>query len=267
MPDPRPLDEPRARPRLDRPIGEVGVLAAEPERLVEAAEPLEQGPRIGDVAGLEPPGGLRHLLRPREPGQQVELVGVGLGSPLEEPALPRRRPDHRLEPARLRAAVVVGERDQRRLGRPPAEVSLRGRAGDAGEGELAQPQARRGAGERRFGVAVADHDHLEALAGDRLHRERLECEGEPRLPSPGRDDDGDLGVEPRRPGRRRRHSTSARGVSVAPRPASESSSVIRICGNSRSTSRGESVPAPKCWVDSAPQATPKAMHSRGEAPS
>src|SRR5947207_5715069 len=35
----------------------------------------------------------------------------------------------------------------------------------------------------------------------------------------------------------------------------------------RCTSPGSSVPAPRCWVDSAPQATPWARHSRGEAPS
>ena len=96
------------------------------------------------------------------------------------------------EPAGGGAAVVVGERDQRRLGRAPAEVALRGRPGDPGQGQVADAELRRGDRERLAGVGVADDDDLEPvrleLAGERLERER-----EPRLPPAGGDDHRNLG--------------------------------------------------------------------------
>src|SRR4051794_7287992 len=51
---------------------EVGVLARRvPVGLVEAVQLLEQGPRVGDVAGLEPRAGPSRRLRPRKSRQQV----------------------------------------------------------------------------------------------------------------------------------------------------------------------------------------------------
>ena len=44
--------------------------------------------------------------------------------------------------------------------------------------------------------------------------------------------------------------------SAQPTPAGTSSSRTSTRGRSRSTSFGSRLPAPKCWVDSAPQATP-----------
>ena len=59
--------------------------------------------------------------------------------------------------------------------------------------------------------------------------------------------------------------TAARVETAQGTPAGTSSSRTSTRPSRRSTSRRSSVPAPKCWVDSAPQATPKARHSFGLA--
>ncbi len=95
---------------------EVGVLAPEGERLVEAAEPLDQRPRHRQVAGRVPAVRAVDLHRAGEAVVEVGLVGVGLGAALEDDVVSgqlRVGVGQRREPARRRAAVVVGEGDER----------------------------------------------------------------------------------------------------------------------------------------------------------
>ena len=85
------------------------------------------------------------------------LVGIGGRAALQDRVPARRRRSSAVEPAGSGPAVVVGERDQRRVGRPPAEVALGGRPGDARPGRgSARPGPRAGArmagrGRRRRG--------------------------------------------------------------------------------------------------------------------
>src|SRR3954465_2343813 len=99
------------RPRLEGPPGEVGVLAAGRRvTLVEAAEPLEQVARVGDVAGLVPGPGGRDLDRAGEEADPAPLARDRLGSTLQHNAGVRHGcGTEALEPAHAGFAVVVGE--------------------------------------------------------------------------------------------------------------------------------------------------------------
>ncbi len=154
------------------------------------------------------PVGRRDVDAARQPVQELALVGVGGRAALQERARPVGGGQQRVEPAGSGPAVVVGERDQRCVGRAPAEVALRGRAGDARQPQKAHGQPLGRAGEGPAGVGVADHDHLEA-PGIELAGERLEREGEPRLPGAGGDHHRYLG-------RRRAHSAANLLLGIPP---------------------------------------------------
>ena len=99
--------------------------------LVEAAEPLEQRPRVEDVAGLgERPGRVDRQRATCGAAKTSCSNGSGRVRALDAPARgavarPRRA---RVEPVRLGPAVVVGEGDERRRAPPPADVALARRA-------------------------------------------------------------------------------------------------------------------------------------------
>ena len=122
--------------------GEVGVLAGgDGQGVVEAAQLLEQGERVDDVAGLAPGVGRVDALGQHVGGaeEQVALVGVGLGGALDDRAGRGPGGAHGVgHPVAGRAAVVVGEGHQRGARGAPARVALGGGAGPGGEAHVAK---------------------------------------------------------------------------------------------------------------------------------
>ena len=173
---------------LDRAQAEVGVLAAV-EALVEAAEPLEQRARVGDVAGLVPgrraarssawsPG--RAAARAR-PGP-ARCAPAGLGSPSSPAASSRRSSQsgagRQSSSVKATSGAVAARQPTLRLAAAPES------GGDRQEADR-QPVRR---ARCRPVVLGADDDDLEPLARQRLARQRLEREGQASLAARGRDD-------------------------------------------------------------------------------
>jgi hypothetical protein len=156
-----------------------------------AGSRLEHRARVEDVAGLGEAArrvdGDRARVRA---GERAALLGVGRRGALDDRAgvLARGR-EQRVEPRRLRAAVVVGEGDQRRPRRPPSEVALARRAALPGRDAQLPRQHRM----RQLVLVVVHDDHLEALARKRLRGERVEQPREADAPRVRGHDDADLG--------------------------------------------------------------------------
>jgi hypothetical protein len=184
----------------DRAPAEIRVLArGRGVALVEAAKTLEQRAWIGDVARLEVRGRLRDPDRLGVRVEPVQLIRPGERGALDDRVRSTRaRCEQRIEPARRRHAVVVGERHDRRAGAPPAGVA---RPCRPSRHRLAKYlQAERSALElvlqqRRRSVArrVVDDDHLEAARLQRLGAQATEEVRQPPLAVVGRQDDRDVG--------------------------------------------------------------------------
>ena len=193
----RPFD--RRAHRL-RPPGQVGVLADVGERVgIEPFESFEQLPRVEDVGRLVVRAGLLDPERARVRAELAGLARIGQRAPLDHGA--RRgagRRQQRLDPARGGNAVVVDERDQRRLRQRPAVVAGGRRSAGHFAAHVAQREGRR----LHLALALAPHqlgsaphravvhdDHLEVA--DRLLAQRVEQLAQPADAVARGHDDGD----------------------------------------------------------------------------
>ena len=197
--DERVLDEAEAGAHRLGAKAEVGVLAEERERLVEAAEPFQQPTRVGHVRGRKPAVRPSNPERARDPVEEMELGGIGQDRALEDLVVVAPGREQRLEPAGRGTAVVVGEGDEIGPGLAPAEVPARSRPArrDLEDADVVGARVAVQLGVR----GIADHDHLEVRSGDRLRGECLERERKPGRPAPSRNHDGDAWRVRHRPDR------------------------------------------------------------------
>ena len=99
------------------------------------------------------------------PCRRTSSSGSGSVAPLEDAvAVLARSVDDALKPVGRRPAVVVRERDERRVGGAPADVAAGRRARGRARPGRSAPLARPGAARLRPGFVSADDDDLEPLA-------------------------------------------------------------------------------------------------------
>ena len=190
------------RAGLARAQRQLGVLARRQRRVVEeAADPLEQLARVDDVAGLRPRHRRDDPLRVRPGAVGVRLlVGVRQRHALDDRAgVGLRRGQRALQPVGRRAAVVVGEDDERRgRGAPAGVAQLAARWARRVGVEAQRARLDRVVAQQPLGLAavvgVVGDDHLEPLARQRLLLERVQQPAQPQRAVVRGDDDGDRGA-------------------------------------------------------------------------
>ena len=127
------------------------------------------------------------------PVSRWHLVGIGADPSLDDQGARsgRRRGEQTRQPTAGRPAVIVGERDQLAAGLAPPAFRFAEAGGTPRQRQDPAVKSIGNLGALRLIVAVANHDHLESAGIERLLGQRIEREGEPRLPAAGRDHDAD----------------------------------------------------------------------------
>ena len=176
---------------------QVGVLASRARvGFVEAADTLEQGARIRNVAGL--------VVRARAVdahglGERPQSVGFrGIRerpTPDDRVTASTGGRQKRLQPRRRGNAVVIREGDERSVGQPPAAIAGCRRpprlvVSNGSQAELAQLELSIKDRRRPVGRRVVDDHHLEVRTRQRLGAKRGKERKEPVAPIMGRGDHG-----------------------------------------------------------------------------
>jgi hypothetical protein len=247
--------------RPERPVGD--------DQLGEGPAPQAVG--AGDHRLVEDQLAVEHEAQGREPRVRDREDGGAACRRRQSPSdRARRLPARRRRRWSARPPSRARRRRRERPALPPRARPRPARAAGAG------PEGRRGRGRRRRGRPP----RRLRVAPCKRHGSRPGCRrpGSASRQAIGAGQAGDdraqvaLARVGMPPGSsivwyQRRRWISAGSKPVYATSAGTSSSLTSTRPSSRSTSLRSSVPAPKCWVDSAPLATPRARHSRGPAPS